>query len=138
YPKGDATIEAARRVGAEAIHPCYVFLSEREWFARAVRDAGIVWVGPPAQAIEAMGSKTAARKLAIKAGTPVVPGTTEALRDADEAAEIAEKFGYPVLLKAAAGGGGKGMRVVGERQELASAVGSARREAKDGLGAGGV
>jgi acetyl-CoA carboxylase, biotin carboxylase subunit len=134
YLKGDAIIEAALRTGAEAIHPGYGFLSEREWFARAVRDAGLVWIGPPAEAIAAMGSKTAARELAIAAGTPVVPGTTTALRDADEAAAVAEKFGYPVLLKAAAGGGGKGMRVVRTRDELAPALASAQREAKNAFG----
>ncbi len=134
YLRGDAIIEAARRTGAEAIHPGYGFLSEREWFARAVRDAGLVWVGPPAEAIAAMGSKTAARTLAISAGTPVVPGTTSALRDAEEAAEVAERFGYPVLLKAAAGGGGKGMRVVHERRELASSLAAAQREAKNAFG----
>src|SRR3982751_5045981 len=93
YLKGDLIIDAARRTGAEAIHPGYGFLSAREWSARAVRDAGLVWVGPPAEAIPAMGSKTAARTLAIAAGTPVVPGTTSALRDAEEAAETAERFG---------------------------------------------
>ncbi len=134
YLKGDAIIAAALRTGAEAIHPGYGFLSEREWFARAVRDAGLVWIGPPAEAIGAMGSKTAARELAIAAGTPVVPGTTTALRDADEAAEVADRFGYPVLLKAAAGGGGKGMRVVHERSELAGALASAQREAKSAFG----
>ncbi|MES2177707.1 MAG: acetyl-CoA carboxylase biotin carboxylase subunit [Gemmatimonadota bacterium] len=134
YLKGDAIIAAALRTGAEAIHPGYGFLSEREWFARAVRDAGLVFVGPPAEAIAAMGSKTAARTLAIAAGTPVVPGTTTALRDADEAATTAEQFGYPVLLKAAAGGGGKGMRVVHAREELAAALASAQREAKNAFG----
>ncbi len=134
YLKGDRIIEAARRVGAEAIHPGYGFLSEREWFARAVRDAGLVFIGPPAEAIAAMGSKTAARQLAIAANVPVVPGTTEPLRDADEAREIAERFGYPVLLKAAAGGGGKGMRVVRESGELASSLETARREAKNAFG----
>ncbi|MDB4917641.1 MAG: Carbamoyl-phosphate synthase chain ATP-binding protein, partial [Gemmatimonadetes bacterium] len=134
YLKGDAIIAAALRVGAEAIHPGYGFLSEREWFARAVRDAGLTFIGPPAEAIAAMGSKTAARTLAIAAGTPVVPGTTSALKDADEAAVIAEQFGYPVLLKAAAGGGGKGMRVVHEKGELASALASAQREAKSAFG----
>jgi acetyl-CoA carboxylase biotin carboxylase subunit len=134
YLKGDAIIAAARKTGAEAIHPGYGFLSEREWFARAVREAGLVFIGPPAEAIAAMGSKTAARELAIRAGTPVVPGTTTALRDADEAAEVAERFGYPVLLKAAAGGGGKGMRVVHKREELASALASAQREAKNAFG----
>ncbi|MEO8624436.1 MAG: acetyl-CoA carboxylase biotin carboxylase subunit, partial [bacterium] len=134
YLKGDAIIAAALRTGAEAIHPGYGFLSEREWFARVVRDAGLVWIGPPAEAIAAMGSKTAARELAIAAGTPVVPGTTTALRDADEAAAVADHFGYPVLLKAAAGGGGKGMRVVHARDELAAALASAQREAKNAFG----
>ncbi|MFL5575102.1 MAG: acetyl-CoA carboxylase biotin carboxylase subunit [Gemmatimonadaceae bacterium] len=134
YLKGERIIEAALRTGAEAIHPGYGFLSEREWFARAVRDAGLVFVGPPAEAIAAMGSKTAARELAISAGTPVVPGTTSSLRDAEEAAEIAERFGYPVLLKAAAGGGGKGMRVVREPGELAGALASAQREARNAFG----
>jgi acetyl-CoA carboxylase, biotin carboxylase subunit len=134
YLVGDRLIEAARRTGAEAIHPGYGFLSEREWFARAVRDAGLVWVGPPAEAIEAMGSKTAARQLAIAAGVPVVPGTTQGLRDAAEAADIAQQYGYPVLLKAAAGGGGKGMRVVRAEHELAGALASAQREAKNAFG----
>jgi acetyl-CoA carboxylase biotin carboxylase subunit len=134
YLKGDAIIAAARKTGAEAIHPGYGFLAEREWFARAVREAGLVFIGPPAEAIAAMGSKTAARELAIKAGTPVVPGTTTALRDAAEASEVAERFGYPVLLKAAAGGGGKGMRVVHKREDLASALESAQREARNAFG----
>jgi acetyl-CoA carboxylase biotin carboxylase subunit len=134
YLRGDAIIAAARKTGAEAIHPGYGFLAEREWFARAVREAGLVFIGPPAEAIGAMGSKTAARELAIKAGTPVVPGTTTALRDAAEASEVADRFGYPVLLKAAAGGGGKGMRVVHKREDLASALESAQREAKNAFG----
>jgi acetyl-CoA carboxylase biotin carboxylase subunit len=134
YLKGDRIVEAARRVGAEAIHPGYGFLSEREWFSRAVRDAGLVFIGPPPEAIAAMGSKTAARQLAIAADVPVVPGTTEALRDADEAREIAERFGYPVLLKAAAGGGGKGMRVVREPREIVASLETARREAKNAFG----
>jgi acetyl-CoA carboxylase biotin carboxylase subunit len=134
YLKGDVIIAAALRTGAEAIHPGYGFLSEREWFARAVRDAGLVFIGPPAEAIAAMGSKTAARTLAIAAGTPVVPGTTTALRDAAEAEEVADRFGYPVLLKAAAGGGGKGMRVVHKREELAGALASAQREAQNAFG----
>jgi acetyl-CoA carboxylase biotin carboxylase subunit len=134
YLRGDAIIEAAKKTGAQAIHPGYGFLSEREWFARAVRDAGLVFVGPPAEAIAAMGSKVAARQLAIAANVPVVPGTTEALRDADEARAIAEQFGYPVLLKAAAGGGGKGMRVVREASELSASLDAARREAKNAFG----
>jgi acetyl-CoA carboxylase biotin carboxylase subunit len=134
YLRGDRIIEAARATGADAIHPGYGFLSEREWFARAVRDAGIVWIGPPAEAIAAMGSKTAARTLAVANGVPVVPGTTEALPDVSAAASLAEKFGYPVLLKAAAGGGGKGMRVVTEARELAGAFAAAQREAKGAFG----
>ena len=134
YLLGDAIIDVARRYGAQAIHPGYGFLSEREWFARAVRDAGIVWIGPPAEAIAAMGSKTAARTLAVANGVPVVPGTTEALRDADAARDVALKYGYPVLLKAAAGGGGKGMRVVRAEKDLESSLDAARREAKNAFG----
>jgi acetyl-CoA carboxylase biotin carboxylase subunit len=134
YLKGDLIIEAAKRVGAQAIHPGYGFLSEREWFARAVREAGLVWVGPPAEAIAAMGSKTAARSLAISAGVPVVPGTKEPLVDAEEARAIAAKYGYPVLLKAAAGGGGKGMRIVRADAEMAAALDSARSEARKAFG----
>jgi acetyl-CoA carboxylase biotin carboxylase subunit len=134
YLLGDRIIEAAKLTKAEAIHPGYGFLSEREWFARAVRDAGIVWIGPPAEAIAAMGSKTAARTLAVANGVPVVPGTIEPLENAKEAEKVAKKFGYPVLLKAAAGGGGKGMRVVSEPKELAGALDAARREAKAAFG----
>jgi len=134
YLRGDHLIEVAKQLEADAIHPGYGFLSEREWFARAVREAGLIWIGPPAEAIAAMGSKTAARTLAIAAGTPVVPGTTEALRDATQAAELAAQFGYPVLLKAAAGGGGKGMRVVRAPAEIAGALESAKREAQNAFG----
>jgi acetyl-CoA carboxylase biotin carboxylase subunit len=134
YLKGDRIVDAALRVGAEAIHPGYGFLSEREWFARAVRDAGLVFIGPPPEAIAAMGSKTAARQLAIAAGVPVVPGTTEPLRDEADARAVAERFGYPVLLKAAAGGGGKGMRVVRDPSSLGSSLETARREAKAAFG----
>src|SRR3990170_1209045 len=134
YLRSDGILAAARSTGAEAIHPGYGFLSERESFARAVHDAGLTWIGPPPEAIAAMGSKTAARTLAVAAGVPVVPGTTEALRDADQARAIAEQFGYPVLLKAAAGGGGKGMRVVHAAAELESSLESARREAKNAFG----
>jgi len=134
YLRGEKIIEAAKMTHAEAIHPGYGFLSEREWFARAVRDAGIVWIGPPAEAIAAMGSKTSARTLAVANGVPVVPGTTEPLENAEEAEKIAKEFGYPVLLKAAAGGGGKGMRVVSAQKDLARALEAARREAKNAFG----
>src|SRR5947199_6751650 len=93
YLDGEKIIEAARKTGAQAIHPGYGFLSEREWFARAVRDAGLVWIGPPPEAIAALGSKTAARTLAVKSNVPVVPGTTEAIANLDTARELAEKFG---------------------------------------------
>ena len=134
YLRGDHLIAVALEVGADSIHPGYGFLAEREWFARAVRDAGLVWIGPPAEAIAAMGSKTAARTLAIAAGTPVVPGTTEPLRDTAEALKLATEFGFPVLLKAAAGGGGKGMRIVREASEVESALASAQREARNAFG----
>ncbi len=134
YLRGDVIIDAARRTGAEAIHPGYGFLSEREWFARAVREAGLVFIGPPAEAIAAIGSKTSARQLATGAGVPIVPGTTEPLHDVDEARRIATEFGYPILLKAAAGGGGKGMRVVREAGELEGALAASQREAKNAFG----
>src|SRR5829696_7911368 len=88
YLKGDRVIEVAQRLGAQAIHPGYGFLSEREWFSRAVRDAGLVFIGPPPEAIAAMGNKTAARQLAVQSNVPVVPGTTEPLADAAEARGI--------------------------------------------------
>jgi acetyl-CoA carboxylase biotin carboxylase subunit len=134
YLLGDRIIDAAKSANAEAIHPGYGFLSEREWFARAVRDAGLVWIGPPAEAIAAMGNKTAARSLALANGVPVVPGTTEAISTAKEAEKLANEFGYPLLLKAAAGGGGKGMRVVAAPKDLTAALDAARREAKSAFG----
>lgn len=134
YLKGERIIEAAKSVGAEAIHPGYGFLSERAWFAREVRDAGLVFVGPPAEAIEAMGSKVAARTLAVANGVPIVPGTTEAVTDAKDAERLAKSFGFPVLLKAAAGGGGKGMRVVRKASEFQSSLDAARREARNAFG----
>jgi acetyl-CoA carboxylase biotin carboxylase subunit len=134
YLRGDRIIEVAHATGAQAVHPGYGFLSEREWFSRAVRDAGLTFVGPSPEAIAALGSKTAARQLAIAAGVPVVPGTTEGLQDAAEAERIADRYGYPVLLKAAAGGGGKGMRVVRAPGEMAGALDAARREARNAFG----
>ena len=134
YLRGEAIIETATRVGADAIHPGYGFLAEREWFARAVRGAGLVWVGPPAEAIAALGSKTAARTLALRHDVPIVPGTTEPLADADAATAVAREIGFPLLLKAAAGGGGKGMRVVRAEKDLHNALGAARREAKNAFG----
>ncbi len=134
YLLGDRLIDIAKRTGAEAIHPGYGFLAEREWFSRAVHDAGLVFVGPPPEAIAAMGSKTEARKLAVEAGVPVVPGTMEAVRDVRHAASIAGELGFPVLLKAQAGGGGKGMRLVRQAGEIAAAFQSAAREAQNAFG----
>ena len=138
YLRGDALIELAKRVGAEAIHPGYGFLSERADFSRAVEEAGLVFVGPAADTIGAMGDKTEARRRMKEAGVPIVPGLTEALSDADEAVRAAEEIGYPVLLKASAGGGGKGMRVVEEPSELARAFEAASREATAAFGDGSV
>ena len=112
YLKMDAIIEVAKESGVDAIHPGYGFLSENADFAEACADAGLLFIGPPPAAIRAMGDKTAARQLMKEAGVPMAPGTTDAIDDADRAAEIAKDIGYPVLIKAAAGGGGKGMRIV--------------------------
>jgi acetyl-CoA carboxylase biotin carboxylase subunit len=130
YLRVDKILEIARRSGAEAIHPGYGFLSENASFAAACEDAGLTFVGPPASAIEKLGSKTAARKLAKAAGTPVLPGTEDPVRDAEEARAIAETIGYPVLLKAAAGGGGKGMRRVDRAVDLEAALRDASSEAE--------
>src|SRR6185369_5241391 len=112
YLVGERVIDAAKQAGAEAIHPGYGFLSEREWFARAVEDAGLTFIGPSPETIELMGDKINARTAAARAGAPIVPGTTEKLASEVEAQRVADEIGYPVMLKAAAGGGGKGMRVV--------------------------
>lgn len=130
-------IEAARRLGADAVHPGYGFLAENEDFAAAVRDAGLTFVGPSPEAVERMGSKTAARQAALRAGVPVVPGTESPLpHDAsdDEIARVAEEIGFPLLVKAVAGGGGKGMRTVTDPADLAGAVNAARSEAGAAFG----
>jgi acetyl-CoA carboxylase biotin carboxylase subunit len=129
YLRIDRILDAARSTGAEAIHPGYGFLSEDADFAEACERAGIVFVGPPSSAIRAMGSKMAARKLAIAAGVPVVPGTQEALHSIEEACATAARFGYPVFLKAALGGGGKGLRRVDSEAELEPAFRDAASEA---------
>jgi acetyl-CoA carboxylase biotin carboxylase subunit len=134
YLKAETLIEVAKRSGAEAIHPGYGFLSERAPFIQAVRDAGLVFIGPSPEAVTAMGDKTAARARMIEAGVPVVPGTKEALKDAAEARAVAGEIGYPVLLKAAAGGGGKGMRVVQGEDEIERAFEAAGNEAQAAFG----
>ena len=122
YLRIDKIVDAARRHGVDAIHPGYGFLSENADFAEACAAAGIIFIGPPASAIRKMGSKTSARQVAIAAGAPVVPGTDQAIRDIGEAKKVAARLGYPVLLKAAAGGGGKGMRRVDREQDLESSL----------------
>ena len=134
YLKISAIIDAAKAAHAEAIHPGYGFLAENAEFARAVTGAGLVFIGPTPEAMEVMGSKTSARRAAIQAGAPVVPGTTEALQSYEEAREAATNFGYPVMLKAAAGGGGKGMRQVADESELGSALEAAQSEAASAFG----
>jgi acetyl-CoA carboxylase biotin carboxylase subunit len=138
YLRIDRLLEAARASGAEAIHPGYGFLSEREPFARAVEEAGLIFVGPRPDTIAAMGDKTEARRRMAAAGVPIVPGLTEPVADAPGARAAADEIGYPVLLKAAAGGGGKGMRVVREPAELARAFEAAGREALAAFGDGSV
>jgi propionyl-CoA carboxylase alpha chain len=135
YLRGDLVIAAAQRAGADAIHPGYGFLSEDAAFARAVLAAGLTWIGPPPAAVEAMGSKLAAKALMADAGVPCLPGGEV---DADNAADVAEQVGYPVLVKAAYGGGGRGMRIVRTKDELTDAVDSARREAEGAFGNGTV
>ncbi|HEV8380938.1 MAG TPA: acetyl-CoA carboxylase biotin carboxylase subunit [Gemmatimonadales bacterium] len=131
-------IAAAKDTGCQAVHPGYGFLSERAPFAEACKDAGLVFIGPPASAIRAMGDKTEARRRMQAAGVPVVPGTTSPLRDPIEARQEAKRLGYPVLLKAAAGGGGKGMRLVTNDAEVEGAFQAARREAQKAFGDGSL
>ncbi len=130
----DKLIAAAKASGAQAIHPGYGFLSENAEFARAIEDAGLIFLGPPASAIDAMGSKSAAKALMDKAGVPLVPGYHGEAQDLETFRVAAEKIGYPVLLKATAGGGGKGMKVVEREADLAEALQSAQREAQSSFG----
>jgi len=131
YLRVDRILQAAGQSGAEAIHPGYGFLSENPDFARACQEAGLVFIGPPASAMELMGSKTAARQAVFRAGLPVVPGTSHNLERFEEASRVASEVGYPVMLKAAAGGGGKGMRLVNSTVELEPAWRHARSEAQN-------
>lgn len=134
YLRIDAIIEAARRSGCQAIHPGYGFLSENAEFARAIEAAGLILLGPPASAIDAMGSKSAAKALMHEAGVPLVPGYHGADQSLETFRDEASRIGYPVLLKASAGGGGKGMKVVESESELAEALASAQREARSSFG----
>ncbi len=130
----DNILEAARKSGADAIHPGYGFLSENAKFVRACEKAGVTFIGPPASAMDAMGEKTTARSNMMKAGVPVVPGTTAPFANVEEAKTFAAKIGFPVMLKAAGGGGGKGMRRVDKMEDLESAWRTARSEAMSAFG----
>ena len=134
YLQIDKLIAAAKASGAQAIHPGYGFLSENAGFARAIADAGLIFLGPPASAIDAMGSKSAAKALMETAGVPLVPGYHGEAQDLETFRDACERIGYPVLLKATAGGGGKGMKVVEDVSQLAEALASAQREAQSSFG----
>lgn len=134
YLNIERILDAAKRSGADAIHPGYGFLSENPAFARACKHAGIKFIGPSPESIELMGSKTRARQHMQKAGVPMVPGTSRGVESPAEAKKAASNLGYPVMLKAAAGGGGKGMRLVTGEAELAAALESARSEAQRAFG----
>ena len=135
YLNVERIVEAAKETGADAIHPGYGFLAENAAFARAVTDAGIKFIGPSAEAIDKLGDKSAARRLAQEADVPIVPGS-ENVSSADEAVATAEEIGYPVMIKAAAGGGGRGIRVAENEEELRESVQAARREAQSAFGDG--
>jgi acetyl-CoA carboxylase biotin carboxylase subunit len=137
YLRIDRILDVAKRSEADAVHPGYGFLAERPDFAQAVEEAGLVWIGPPATAIGAMGDKVTARKTVEAAGVPVVPGTELDLHD-EELGVAADFVGFPLLIKATAGGGGKGMRLVERQEDFARALHSARREAEAAFGDGAV
>lgn len=134
YLNISSIIAAARKTNAEAIHPGYGFLAENADFADAVSQAGLVFIGPPGDAMRRMGSKTTARRAAVDAGVPIVPGTVDPISSIAEAERLAEQFGYPVMLKASAGGGGKGMRLVTTAKEMRSAFDNAKSEAAGAFG----
>lgn len=134
YLRADKIIEVAKQVGADAIHPGYGFLSENASFSKAVADAGLIFIGPSAYSIEMMGSKISAKQAAKKFNVPMVPGTENPIESVEEAKKIANEAGYPVLIKASAGGGGKGMRVVKNEGELESQMQMAKSEALSSFG----
>ena len=134
YLRGENILEAARKSGAEAIHPGYGFLSENADFAEACAKAGLVFIGPPSAAIRAMGSKSAAKDIMGKAGVPLVPGYHGESQEATLLQREADRIGYPVLIKASAGGGGKGMRIVDKAADFPAALASCQRESKASFG----
>lgn len=134
YLRADKIIEVAKQTGADAIHPGYGFLSENASFSKAVSDAGLIFIGPSAHSIEMMGSKIAAKQAAKKFNVPMVPGMEEPVADLAQAKDVAKKAGYPVLIKASAGGGGKGMRVVNSEEEIEEQMRMAKNEALSAFG----
>ena len=138
YLRGEHLIEVAESAGAGAIHPGYGFLAERASFAAAVEKSGLVFIGPSPESIRAMGDKTEARRRMAEAGVPIIPGALEPTTGPEEAADVARELGFPILLKAVAGGGGKGMRVVSDADELPGAFESASREAEAAFGDGAI
>ena len=138
YLRIDRILEAAKKSGAEAIHPGYGFLAENATFARACRDAGLLFIGPSPESIDAMGSKTESRQRMKAAGVPVVPGLTEAVKSVEEIEAFAEETGFPIMIKASAGGGGKGLRLVERREDLRSAFERVTSEAQSFFGDGSV
>lgn len=138
YLNVTSIIAAAEITGADAVHPGYGFLSENAQFAEVVQECGLTWVGPPPNAIRLMGDKAVARRTVAARGVPIVPGSEEPLRSREEAVEVAQAIGFPVILKAAAGGGGKGMRVANDVRELRHAFDTARHEAERAFGVGDV
>ena len=134
YLDAERIIAAARETGAEAIHPGYGFLSENAAFARTVEEAGFAWIGPSAEAIAQMGDKIQARKAAIQSNVPLIPGTQSVVADEEEARAIADEIGYPLMIKASGGGGGKGIRIVGQASELEGSFRRAANEAQASFG----
>ena len=128
YLNEERILDAAKRAGVDALHPGYGFLAENAGFARAVGAAGLVWIGPPPEAMELMGSKVAARQTMSAAGVPIIPGTTEPAESADEVRRLGDELGWPIAIKASAGGGGKGLKVVASPDEVERALETARRE----------
>ncbi|MCK9909846.1 acetyl-/propionyl-CoA carboxylase subunit alpha, partial [Microbacteriaceae bacterium K1510] len=130
----DSIIEIAQRNDIDAIHPGYGFLAENAEFARRCEEAGIIFIGPSAELIERFGDKVEARKLAVEAGIPVIPGTPEPIETLQEAMLFAKQHGYPIIIKGVAGGGGRGMRIVRSQEELPDALDRARSEARSSFG----
>ena len=138
YLDGEAILRAARHTGADAVHPGYGFLSENADFARAVEAAGLIFVGPTPEAIRTMGNKALARETARRAGVPVVPGSDGVVKDLEQALAVAEGIGFPIMIKASAGGGGRGIRVAADARELARELSQAQSEARAAFGDPGV